>query len=75
VGRIVSSGAINLTESNAFFAARLASSPVLSMFWQDSLSVRAIIMVVINLPVRWRGLNGICMVCGYFRHLEPFLVT
>jgi hypothetical protein len=35
---------------------------VLAMFGQDSFSVRAIIVIVINLPMLRRSLNGICMI-------------
>jgi len=58
-----------LAEFNALFTAWFVSGPVFTVFRQNSSSVWAIIMVVINLPVLRRSLNRICMVCSHFCHL------
>ena len=63
------SSSIALAEFAALLAKRLSICAIFSMLGLDAFAVRAVIVVVINLPMFGWVLRGVCVICGYFCHL------
>jgi hypothetical protein len=58
-----------LAELAALLAQRLSTGAIFAMLGLDAFTVRAVIVVVINLPMCGRILRRTCVICRYFRHL------
>jgi hypothetical protein len=58
---------------DALFAARFSASALLKMFLHDPLTIWAVIVIVINLPVSGRFFDGIGVVRRDLRHHSFFL--
>jgi hypothetical protein len=58
-----------LAKPDAFLTAGLASSTLLKMFRHDPLTIWAVVVVVIDLPVSGRFFDGVGVVWRYLRHL------
>src|SRR2546425_6768916 len=64
-----------LAEPNALFAAQLVSCSAFAMARQDALPVRAVVVIVIDVPMLGRILSGVCVVRRHLRHRESFPAT
>src|SRR5260370_6492688 len=62
-----------LAKLDTFSAALLAIRPSLSMLWLDALSVRAVVVIVIHVPMRGWVFFRVRVVRVYFCHSSPVL--
>ncbi len=60
-----------LAKLDTFSAALLATCPWLSMLWLDALSVRAVVVIVIHVPMRGRIFFRVRVVWAYSCHSSP----
>jgi hypothetical protein len=59
-----------LAAFDALFAAQLSTIASFTMFWFDFLSVWAVVMIMVHIPVFRRIFERVRVIGPYLRHLE-----